>query len=253
MNILILGLSSIVQRRVLPGLHALGVERVDVATRKAVDPAVRRGWTHGHIFESYQAALSESDASVVYVSLVNSEHEHWIEASLRAGRHVIVDKPAALGCDVTERLLDLADRQARCLAEAIVFGYHPQVQVIRQVFAESASAPTQIAAFFSFPPLDPANFRYHRALGGGALWDVGPYAAAAGRIFFGAEPQTVSCEVLQTHGAEDLEIAFSALCTFSEGRSLFGHFGFDTVYRNRLDLVSPNVGVQVDRIFTTAP
>src|SRR5438093_12275310 len=103
MNVLILGLSSIVQRRVLPALHALGIERIDVATRKAVDPAVRRGWSHGHIFESYQAALSESDAPVVYVSLVNSEHEHWIEASLPTGHHVIVDKPATLGCDATAR------------------------------------------------------------------------------------------------------------------------------------------------------
>src|SRR5438309_2846947 len=88
MNILILGLSSIAQRRVLPALHALGVERIDIATRKAVDAAVRRGWTHGQIFENYQAGLNGSDAPLVYVSLVNSEHESWIEASLRAGRHV---------------------------------------------------------------------------------------------------------------------------------------------------------------------
>lgn len=253
MDVLILGFSSIVQRRVLPALHALHAAGIDVATRKAADPAVRRGWGHGKIFEDYRSALSETNATVAYISLVNSEHERWAEQALEAGLHVIVDKPAFLGRGRAERLLALAERQQRCLAEATVFAYHAQVACIRKLFADSGSGPTRVSAMLSFPPLDASNFRYQRTLGGGALWDIGPYVAAAGRVFFGAEPETVAGQILRHAGSDGVEVAFSALCTYSGGRSLVGHFGFDTVYRNRVDLIGPALGVQADRLFTTPP
>jgi predicted dehydrogenase len=251
-QVLILGLSSIVTRRVLPALRQIpDIDGIDVASTKASDPAVRDAWRDGAAFYDYARALSLSSAEVVYVSLVNSEHERWARAALEAGRHVVVDKPAFLGCENAMRMAELAARRDRCLAEATVFGYHPQIGEARRVFTDSADAPRRIVAVLSFPPMDPANFRYQRALGGGALWDLGPYLAACGRVFFGVEPEMVEARVVAERG--DLEIAFSALGAFGEGRSLAGHFGFDTAYVNRLHLVGAAVAVEMDRAFTTPP
>jgi dTDP-3,4-didehydro-2,6-dideoxy-alpha-D-glucose 3-reductase len=102
----------------------------------------------------------------------------------------------------------------------------------------------------SFPPLDAENFRYRPELGGGAIWDVGPYLVATSRVFFGQEPVSADCRVL-AQGGKGVDIAFSALGTFSEGRSLTGHFGFDTAYCNRLQLIGPTVSLELDRAFTT--
>lgn len=251
MDILIVGLSNIVTRRVLPALGTLpSLGSIDVASRKARDPAVRSAWAHGDAFDGYAQALSKTRAELVYVSLVNSEHEPWARAALEAGFHVVVDKPAFLGYERAARMLELAAKQDRCLAEATVFGYHPQIAAMRDAFAAVGSQPTRISALFTFPPLDAANFRYRAALGGGALWDVGPYAVATGRIFFGEEPSVVHCGVL-AHGGVDVEIAFSALQVFSGGRSLVGHFGLDAAYCNRMTLIGPNVLVDCDRAFST--
>jgi len=205
------------------------------------------------VFADYQVALEKSDAALVYVSLVNGEHLRWAQRALGQGRHVVVDKPAFLGLEQADRMLELAAKQGVCLAEATVFAYHPQVEFIRQQFRVADSAPCRVTATFSFPSMDPDNFRYRRALGGGALWDLGPYAAAVGRVFLDDEPASVACRVLARGGPDGVETAFAVLEEFSNGRSVVGTFGFDTVYRNRLDLVGGELGVEVDRIFTTPP
>ena len=255
MHLLILGLSSIVQRRVLPALRRIdAVEQIDVATRQAASGTLRDSWGLGDVFDSYSEALERTRADVVYVSLPNSAHEEWAEKALGSGAHVIVDKPAFLGATRAERLVALADRQGCCLAEATVYGYHPQIQCARTLFdCEEGSRARRVVAIFSFPPLPDGNFRYVKALGGGALWDLGPYAVSLGRIFFGEQPQSLMCDVLATTGAAGVETAFSVMATYPGGRSMVGHFGWDTVYRNRVEAIGERIGAEIDRVFTTPP
>jgi predicted dehydrogenase len=253
MDVLILGLSSVVTRRVLPALKSLSqIGHIEVATRKSADPVTRKSWTNVALYEDYAEALRRSRAEMVYVSLVNSEHARWTQAALESGKHVVVDKPAFLGRELAGRMVELAAKHDVCLAEATVFGYHPQVRIARQLLEEVGSAPTRISMVLSFPPMDPGNFRYQAALGGGAIWDIGPYLVATSRLFFGCEPSTVDCRVLARNDA-NVEIAFSAVGTFPEGRSLVGHFGFDTAYVNRLQLIGRSHIAEIERAFTTPP
>jgi predicted dehydrogenase len=238
---------------VVPALKALGtVDVIDLATRQARG-ATRPEWPHGTIYDDYAAALGASDAPVVYVSLVNSEHGQWAEKALRYGKHVVVDKPAFLALAEAERMVNLADQQDVCLSEAVVVGYHPQLAFLREQFAAAGTAPTRVAATLSFPPMAPANFRYRRALGGGALWDLGAYASCVGRLLFEAEPDEVYGRVLARGGPDDVDTAFTMMATYPGGRSVTGHFGFDTVYANRVDVLGPEIGVTLDRFFTSVP
>ena len=202
---------------------------------------------------SYADALAKTTAELVYISLVNGEHERWARAALDRGLHVIVDKPAFLGRAPAEELLELAARKGVCLAEATVFAYHPQIAALKQAFVDAGAPPTRIGALFSFPAMNPENFRYRSGLGGGALWDTGPYLTATGRIFFGEEPTSVNCTVLARGGADNVEIAYSASATFAGGRGLVGQFGFDTAYVNRLEILGPRLAAEADRVFTTPP
>ncbi len=43
------------------------------------------------------------------------------------------------------------------------------------------------------------------------------------------------------------------MATFTGGRSVVGHFGFDTVYRNRVDVIGSDLGIEMDRFFTSLP
>lgn len=251
MRLLVLGLSTLFQRRVLPALQNIGgLERIDVASRRGAVGWQRPDWLVGDTYDQYDEALQSSEADVVYVSLVNSEHGLWARAALERGFHVVVDKPAFLGLEETERALDLAAKRAVCLAEATVWAYHPQIALMKRIFHESGSEPLRVSLTFSVPPLDPGNFRYCRSLGGGSLWDQGPYAVSVGRVFFGTTPEAIDSRVLSTGGEETVDTAFSVLAAYPGGRSVVGSFGFDTAYRNHIDILSAELAVEADRVLT---
>jgi dTDP-3,4-didehydro-2,6-dideoxy-alpha-D-glucose 3-reductase len=251
LRLLVLGLSNLVRRRVLPALQEIErLDAVDIASRRGTADWQRPEWLAGDTYHDYDEALRRSGADVVYVSLVNSEHGRWARAALERGCHVVVDKPAFLGFEEADRALNLAAKRNVCLAEATVWAYHPQIDLMQRTFAEAGTPPTRVAVTFSVPPLDPSNFRYCRSLGGGSLWDLGPYAVSVGRVFFDRSLDTIDCHVLSFGGEENVETAFSVLATYPEGRSVVGHFGFDTAYRNHVEILSIDLSLEADRVFT---
>lgn len=247
MKALLIGYSEIARRRVLPGLRAAGVKSIDIASVSATSVE----WPGAHpprLFRSYDVALAESDAEMVYVSTVNNLHAELAQKALERGFHVVIDKPACLGLEETRHIIDLAKRKQLCIAEATVYAYHPRISKAREAFEEMGSQPSHIVAVFSFPPHRPENFRYQAELGGGAMWDLGPYAITPGRIFFGEPAFEIMSRRLSTRGDVDTEFGF--LATYPGGRSTVGCFGFTTGYMNRLDIIGPGITVTMERAFS---
>jgi len=250
MKLLVLGGSDIFFRRVLPNLPGLGVTALHLASRSGRRPATPPGLPVRY-FGDPAEALAQSPAEAVYVTTENSRHAPLALAALARGRHVIVDKPAFLDLTTAEKAAGLAVQKQLVLAEATVWADHPRLAGLRHAFAAAGSALSRLSAVFSFPPLPPQNFRHCPELGGGALYDLGPYAVSPGRVLFGAEPDEVVCRVLSRGPA--VETAFACLFTYPGGRSLTGTFGCDTGYANRLDALGPNLAVAMDRAFPPPP
>lgn len=247
MHVLLLGHSDIARRRVLPALAACAIKTVDVASRSATPPFARPATMAGVDYRSYEQALRESAARLAWISTTNESHARLAAMALEAGRHVVIDKPATVTLAEAEALASLAEARGTLLAEATVYAFHPQVDAVRRFFANAGTAPTQLVAAFSFPPLPASNFRHEAALGGGAALDLGPYAMSAGRLFFGAAPDEVVARGLAA------DTGFSLVATYPGGRTLAGHFGATTGYVNRLLVLGPRATATIDRAFTTAP
>jgi predicted dehydrogenase len=249
-KLLVLGASDIFARRVAPNLPALGVAGVEVVSRSGRRPALAPGlavaWR-----DDPDAALAHSPAEAVYVTTENGRHAALVLAALESGRHVVVDKPAFLTLAEAEAAVTLAAKKNLTLAEATVWADHPRIKALLAAFAAAGSAPARASAVFSFPPLAPGNFRHIAALGGGALADLGAYAASPGRVLFGCQPDAVVCQIL-SRGPE-VDTAFVCQMTYPGGRSFTGTFGFDTGYANRLDVLGPNLAASLDRVFTPPP
>jgi NDP-hexose-3-ketoreductase len=251
MNILIIGYSAIVKKRILPALKKIeSIRRIDIASRSSAPGLLAEAAYNGTVFNDYAAAISKSKADLVYISLVNSSHAEWAEQALLRGYHVIVDKPAYTSIDDAGKLTDLARAKGLCLAEATVYAWHPQIQKARDLFKQAGTHPTRLTIAFSFPPFPENNFRYQKHLGGGALWDLGPYAVSPGRLFFDDEPDEVFCRVCTRNPATGVDTSFSMLATYPHGRSMVGHFDFNTEYRNCINILGPGMSVDIDRFFT---
>jgi predicted dehydrogenase len=247
MKALLIGRSRIARRRVLPALRSCSqVQAIAIASKSAkredVEPDIE-------LFNDYEKSIRSSGADIAYVSVANSDHAYWALRCLRAGMHVVVDKPAALSIDQARAIVAQAHSAGRCVAEATVFGFHPQLAALHRTFRDAEVEPTRVSAVFSFPPFDPSDFRNYRELGGGAFNDLGPYLTATSRLVFGRAPRSLSC-VVSSRNADDLETGFSALLAYDRGGVLVGHFGFDTEYQNRLLTFGPSLAVEINRAFT---
>jgi predicted dehydrogenase len=232
---------------VFPALTRIGVTRIDVASRTGT---VRLPETaSGRVFASYDDALRDSEAALVYVSTRNHDHAACVRAALETGHHVVVDKPAALSLADSERLAAEARGRGLLLAEANVYAWHPQFAVVRALMADRGPV-TLVNALFCFPWIPRPNYRYEAACGGGILWDLGAYAVSCGRVLFGEKPRDIAAIAVVPEG-EEVDTAFSVLMRYSNDRVLTGHFGMPFAYVNRIDLYGPRLIATLERAFTT--
>ncbi len=248
MRLLILGFSSIAERRVIPAAAAVAaISEISIASRSRKAPV---SWPkQGRFFSDYESALRESGADVVYLSLPNAMHEAWTMAALAAGKHVIVDKPALIACEAAERVVAEARRGKRLLAEATVFSCHPQFQALGSFIMEQGPLAI-VDAQFVIPPLPIGNFRNHRELGGGCLLDMGPYAAATMRLLGGGPPSQVAALAGGVHPETRVDMGFSVLARLHNGAAFSGHFSFEGEYQNRLLIVGRSGSVLTERVFS---
>jgi len=248
MRLLILGFSSIAERRVIPAAAVVtGISEISIASKSRNPPAT---WPkQGRFFAGYDTALRESGADVVYLSLPNAMHEQWAMAALAMDKHVVVDKPAMIAPDAARRAVAEAQRRKLLLAEATVFSYHPQFLALSDFIAEQGPL-TQADAQFIIPPLPIANFRNHAELGGGCLLDMGPYAAATMRLLGGGPPSQVAALAGGHHPETGVDMGFSVLARLNNGAAFSGHFSFEGEYQNRLLIVGRSGSVITERIFS---
>lgn len=248
MRVLLIGYSRIATRRVIPAMRAAapGVT-ISVASRSV--PVANRSsdilW-----FSDYQDAIERSGAAVAYISLTNEAHAEWAARALSAGLHVIIDKPACTDLADTKMLVALARKEGRLLAEATVFNFHPQFESLNHLLSQHDSGARQAVALFSFPALPKSDFRNQREFGGGALWDLGPYAVGSDNVVFGEPPESVYA-VAVSRADDGLLTRFSVLFSHGDKGSLVGHFGFGTEYQNTLSVAAPGLSVSLRRAFTT--
>jgi predicted dehydrogenase len=248
MRLLILGFSSITERRVISAANAVtAISEISIASRSRKPPA---SWPkQGRFFTDYESALRDGGADIVYLSLPNAMHERWTLAALAAGKHVVVDKPAMIVREAAENAVNEARLGKRLLAEAIVFGHHPQFKALGSFIAEQGPL-TQVDAQFIIPPLPIDNFRNHRELGGGCLLDMGPYAAATMRLLGGGPPSQVTALAGGVHTETGVDMGFSVLGRLHNGAAFTGHFSFEGEYQNRLLIVGRSGSVLTERVFS---
>jgi D-xylose 1-dehydrogenase (NADP+, D-xylono-1,5-lactone-forming) len=183
-------------------------------------------------YVGYEALLADPDVEAVYISLPNSMHIEWTVRALEAGKHVLCEKPLSRRAVEVERAFDVAERQGRLLMEGFMYRHHPQTLRVSELLAAGAvGRPRLIRATFSFATADPANIRLTRALGGGALMDVGCYCVSAARLLAG-EPARVAAE--QALGGDGVDIVFAGTMRFP--MEVIAHFDAGLVLAERDDL-----------------
>ena len=250
-SIMFLGYSNLIKGRILPILSKAGFTEVTIAkySGQSWDEDYKKCGLPVTCYDNFEDGLANFKGDLVYISTVNSTHVECAKKSLEAGFNTIIDKPATFTYEEAKELVDFARIKGLFLGESTVYLEHPQLGTVKKIFAGNGDAPKMLTVHFTMPPFKPENFRYQKSLGGGAIMDTAPYAVSVARFFFNAEPEQVFCVVNESKD-DGLDIEYSLLMQYSNGRSMIGHFGFNTEYINQVFLMGTRTNVTVNRIFT---
>lgn len=188
----VLGVAKIATEKVIPGMkQARGVEVLAIASRsadKARQAAERLGLPKW--YGSYAELLTDDQIDAVYIPLPNHLHVEWSINSLKAGKHVLCEKPIGLNVSEAETLVAAGREHPRLqLMEAFMYRHHPQWVTARKLVNDGGIGQLRtIQTLFSYFNRDPDNVRNQAAIGGGGLMDIGCYPISLSRFLFAAEP-----------------------------------------------------------------
>jgi predicted dehydrogenase len=215
----ILGCANIARQFVRDVAPSKAVRIVAVASRSAATAATFAAEFaiprhHGR----YEDLLADPGVDAVYVPLPNSLHASWAIEAARQGKHVLCEKPLALGLDEAREMFAVARQHKVMLLEAYPWWFQPQTgELVRLLQSSAIGRVLSVQASFGFMLGEaPGNIRLNPALGGGALLDLGSYVVSLTRLAMGSAPQRVHADV--TWDASGVDLATSATLHYADGR-----------------------------------
>jgi len=170
------------------------------------------------VHQTYSALLADQDIDAIYNPLPNSLHANWTIRALKAGKHVLCEKPFASNAEEAEEMARVARETGLVLSEAFAFPYHPLTARVKQILASGEIGKIKhLEAEFSFLLPFPNNIRYQYDLSGGALMDCGCSPVSLVRFLVGAAPRVESAEAHLFRPQVDDKM--SADLSFEDGRT----------------------------------
>lgn len=131
----------------------------------------------GESYLNYKELLAHSDAEIISVCLPTGLHEQVVTDCLRAGRHVICEKPPATTAIEAQRMYECAVQSGRQLGYSLQRRFTGAVRAVRQAVAAGRTGELLYAKakFARHAPLNFRNsmWRFDRGHGGGSLLDLG--------------------------------------------------------------------------------
>lgn len=258
--------SEIAFRRFLPSLQkAEGFEYVGVAIANkeefvgATDEVLAKERAKaqtfvdnygGKIFEGYGNLIGSSEVDAVYLPLPPALHFQWAKQALQKGKHVLVEKPSTTSLADTQELISIAEEKSLALHENYMFVFHNQIAAINEIVKSGEIGDIRLYRIsFGFPRRDARDFRYNKALGGGALLDAGGYTMKLATELLGSSVRLVAATANYT---SEFEVDLYGSATLENDDKVVAQvaFGMDNDYKCDLEIWGSKGTLTTGRIMT---
>ena len=174
-----IGAGGIAKRALYPAISKSNVGEIYAVASRDKTKALTIS-PNGIVYTSYDELLADPKVEAVYISLPNSLHLPLAVKAMRAGKHVLCEKPLGMNAAEVAEAIAVSKETDRIFVEASWNRWHPRSQRIREIIASGELGKvTRIRTCFTYDGLDEGNIRLDPALGGGILYDLGPYSTVA--------------------------------------------------------------------------
>lgn len=235
----ILGAARVNQRLLPAIMEAPNSQLVAIASRRSgaaketLAKYASGSYDHVACYDDLDSLIADSNVEAVYCPMANEEHAEWALKAIKAGKHVLIEKPVTTKLNEIDAIEAAAKANNVKVMEGFMYRFHPQHAKLQEMIAAGLIGDVLSArASFSFLMQPARMYRINRRMadGGGAMWDIGPYAIHALRWCFQsdgipADPVAVIAHAkLNEHGADVVTSGVLDFGPDAKGRARFGHF-----------------------------
>ncbi|MEW5979255.1 MAG: Gfo/Idh/MocA family oxidoreductase [Acidobacteriota bacterium] len=200
----------------------------------------------GRSYSRYEALLADPAIEAVYIPLPNWLHAEWTIKSLKAGKHVLCEKPIGLNAAECRKMIAASRTSNRLLMEAFMYRFHPQTCRLLQILDSGAIGQVRVVrASFGFTLAENSkNVRLQERAGGGCLMDVGCYCVNLARTVFGGEPIAVRGSSSKGNRSP-VDTMFAGILEFPGGGMALFNSSFCTALDTSVEIVGSRGRIQL--------
>ena len=221
----IVGLGDISQEAMLPGVAHTGNSELTALVTDDAEKASTVGKQYGvsdtYSYDQFDTLLGSGKIDAIYLGTPNWRHAEFIIPALKAGIHVLAEKPLEVSTAKCREILTAQQSSSAKLMVAYRLHFEPSTLALIELVRSGDLGDVLLFTSAFTQMVDPDN---HRATSGelaGPVLDMGPYPVNAARYIFGAEPTEVVSAIGTRHpeaGFGDFDDTVAVTLRFPGGR-----------------------------------
>lgn len=141
-----------------------------------------------NVFGDYDSLFNSTIVDVVYIATPHSFHKNLAVTAMKAGKHVLCEKPLGVNKEEVQEMLLTAKKEGVFLMEALWSRFNPTIKKVKELVANKTLGELKyINADFTFHALDrPMESRlFNLDLAGGSILDIGIYPVFLAYLLLG--------------------------------------------------------------------
>lgn len=220
----IVGLGDIAQEAMMPGFNHTGNSSICALvtsdTEKAQELSARYGLATVHEYEEFSQLLVSGEIDAIYLATPNWRHAEFAIPALRAGIHVLLEKPMEIDSQTCRDIIQAQRESTAKLMIAYRLHFEPATLALIDMARSGRLGKLRYFSSSFSQSVKPENHRARSGKAAGPLFDMGPYPINAVRNLFEAEPVEVSAFAVQhpDSGLGEFGHTVAATLRFPEGR-----------------------------------
>ena len=214
----VIGTADIAKGQTIPGMQlAEHCELYAIAGRK-IEKArdYQKIFGFQKAYGSYDELLNDPDVEAVYIPLPNNLHCEWTIKALKAGKHVLCEKPLAVTEEQVKEMFRTAEENHVLLMEAFAYLHSPYIQAIKEeVDSGTIGEIHYVESSFITDRRPDTDIRLRRETFGGAMYDLGCYPSSLTLWLLGKEPDTI--RAIAQFSDKKIDLFTAALMEYNGG------------------------------------
>ncbi len=175
------------QRSEFVNVAAVASRDLNRAQKMANDLAIPQA------YGSYEELFADPNIDAIYNPLPNHLHVDLTIQAMRAGKHVLCEKPIALNAAQAEQLIAVSKETGKRVEEAFMVCSNPQwLRTAQLVDQGEIGRLCALQGSFSYFNNDANNIRNQADIGGGGVYDIGCYLVTVSRMITHQEPKRLA-------------------------------------------------------------